>query len=113
MVKDKVWFVSMHTGYCGSDGHDILVMPEDATDEEVQNAAWEMAVEHASHYGYYPPNEFDGGCEDDYEDNGDGEESISDNIEGYAVPYDPELHDMYKAGGGSFMNDREYKRADL
>jgi hypothetical protein len=109
---DKVWFVTMHTGYCGSDGHDILVMPEDATDEEVQDAAREMALENIAMYGYYPLSEGSDDWEDEDEMDTDGD-NVSNNSEGYAVPYDPELHDMYRSGGGSFMNDCAYKTADL
>lgn len=84
----------MHTGYCGSDGHDILEMPADATDDEVQQAAWEMALENAAMYGYYPPADSDAEWEDEEDMDTDGD-NVSSNIEGFAVPYDPKKHDGY------------------
>ena len=107
---DKVWFVTLHTGYCGSVGYDILVMPADATQEQIDDAAWQMALENAAIYGYYPPSEGSDDWEEDEEMDTDGD-NVSSNIEGYAVPYEYKLHDMHHSGGGSFMNDSAYKRA--
>lgn len=107
----KVWFVTMHTGYCGSDGHDILVLPAFYTDDEVQEIAYQMGLENAAMYGYYPPH--DG--EDDWEDEEDmdgNDENISSNIEGYAVPYDPEEHDGYSMSG-SFAKEIANQAARL
>ncbi len=101
----KHYIVHMYVGYAGMDAHDILSMPDDATMEEVQDEAHLMALEHAESYGYYPPS-------DEYPEDYDGEvmddcdsDQISDNIEGWAEPYDPDKHDMHRAGGGSFMDD--------
>lgn len=105
MNDTKRWIVEMHVGYAGMDGYDALVMPADATEEEVQHEAWLMALQHAESYGYYPPNEDNLGDEFGDEDGDWDSDHISDNIDGYAVPYNPELHDMHKSGGGSFEDD--------
>lgn len=99
----KHYIVHMHVGYAGMDGHDILSMPDDATEDEVQDAAHLMAIEHAESYGYYPSG--DEYPEEDDSDDDWNSDRISDNIEGYAEPYDPEKHDSLRAGGGSFMDD--------
>lgn len=93
----------MHVGYVGMDGYDLLSMPDDATEYEVQDAAHLMALEHAESYGYYPSG--DEYPEEDDSDDDWNSDRISDNIEGYAEPYDPEKHDSLRAGGGSFMDD--------
>ncbi len=108
---DKVWFVTMHTGYCGSDGHDVIVLPASYTDEEVQEIAWQMALENAAMYGYYPPSDGDSEWEDEEDMDGDGD-NVSSNIEGYAVPYDPELHDGHSMGG-SFAKEIERQVATM
>lgn len=90
----------MHTGYCGMDGYDVLVMPDDATEDEIAQEAYRMAVEHAESYGIYPYDEYA-----DVEDVEDDTE-YSHNIEGWSLgEYDPEKHDMHRAGGGSFAQD--------
>lgn len=101
----KHYIVHMHVGYAGMDGHDILSMPDDATMEEVQDEAQLMALEPAESYGYYPPSDEYPEEEDDDDDSAWNSDQISDNIEGWAEPYDPDKHDMLRAGGGSFMED--------
>lgn len=98
----KHYIVHMEVGYAGMDGYDLLSMPDDATEEEVQDEAYLMALQHAESYGYYPPS--DEYPEDDGEEDWDSD-NVSDNIEGWAEPYDPAKHDGERAGGGSFMDD--------
>lgn len=97
-ITMKQLIVKMHTGFAGMDQYDILIMPDDATEEEIYDEAYSMAVEHAEMYGIYPyPDDFD-------EDEDVGE--YSDNIDGYVIgEYVPEKHDMYRCGGGSFADD--------
>jgi hypothetical protein len=95
----KYYIIHMHTGYAGMDAHDVLEMPDDATEDEIADEAYEMAVGHAEMYGIYPAGDYEGDDEID-------EDSLSDNIEGHSIgEYNPELHDMYRSGGGSFQND--------
>jgi hypothetical protein len=101
----KHYIVHMYVGYAGMDGYEALSMPDDATEEEIQEEAHYMALDHAESYGYYPPD-----CDYDEEDEEDtwNSDKISDNIEGYAELYDPEKHDMHRAGGGSFQLDFDW-----
>lgn len=100
----KHYIVHMHVGYAGMDGHDLLSMPDDATEDEVQDEAHLMALQHAESYGYYPPS--DEYPEEDADDDSDwNSDKISNNIEGYAEPYEPDKHDMHREGGGSFTDD--------
>jgi hypothetical protein len=87
--------VHYHTGYCGSDGIDFYEVPEDTTDDQLYELAYEGAVEHAAQYGYYPPPEFE-----DEESELDEDDSISENIEGWFEDYDPDEHDSKVPGGG-------------
>ena len=96
----KHYIVKLTTGYCGMDAHDILSMEDDATQDEIDQECWYMAVAHAENYGIYPAEDYSDGEEEM------DEESLSDNIEGYSLgEYDPEKHDMYRSGGGSFQDD--------
>lgn len=78
-------FVKMETGYCGSEGHEVIDV--DYTEEEladrmslaaqaVDQIAWEMAVENYNMYGF---------DEDDSEEEGY-------NCEGSWEIYNPEEH---------------------
>ena len=106
----KHYIVSLFAGFVGTDAHDLLSLPDDHTEEELNEAVWEMALQHAEMFGNYPeehrPDDFD--WEED-------EDVYTDNIEGHAEPYDPELHDRYRAGGGSFQDeiDRVEALSDL
>lgn len=81
-------FVTLRTGYCGMDAYDLIEVPDDMSEEDIDEEIWDMAVNHASSYGIYPPSDYDD--EDDDENYQDGS-----NIEGSYVEYDPEKHDGY------------------
>lgn len=84
-------FVTFNTGYVSMTGHDLMEFPEDMTDEDIDQECYYGAVQHAQSYGIEMCPEGDY-CEDDdceYEHEG------STNIEGCAVDYVPEKHDMY------------------
>lgn len=63
----------LHTGYAGMDTDVAYLVPDDVTNEELDDRAYWEAVEHASHYGIYPP------CDEDEEDE---PEYSGENIEG-------------------------------
>lgn len=93
----------MVTGFAGMDAHDILTMPDDATEDEIADEAYQMALSNAEMYGIYPYPDEDF---DDFDDEDIDEASLSDNIEGWSIgEYVPALHDKYHPGGGSFQND--------
>lgn len=93
-MRKMIAFLS--TGFAGMDACEALLVEDTATEYDIDQDCWFMALFHAENYGIYPPNE-----NDEDEDS----ENTSDNIEGYAVDYVPELHDMHRSGGGSFQDD--------
>lgn len=87
-----------HTGYCGMDSHDFQVYPDDITEDELDQDAWEGAVSNAESYGIYPyPDEYDTDENDEELDS----EDYSLNIEGYWEDFDPEKHKGLGIGIGS------------
>ena len=64
----------LSTNLCGPDVTEFAVYPLDVSEEELNQDAWEMAVQHAESYGAY--------CDvgNDY------------NINGYWEDFDPEKH---------------------
>lgn len=97
----KRYIVKMHVGFAGMNTYDALVMPDDHTEDELEDEAYHMAVDNASSYGYYPVSEWE--PEDDSQE--EPPDCYIDSIEGYAVPYDPAKHDRKRSGGGSFEQD--------
>lgn len=92
-------FFEFDIGMVGADGNECLEVDEDLTAEDLDQMAYEMAVDWAESYGVYPCDGGDG-CE--------GDECESDHdgvITGWWVPYDPEKHDMLKPGGGEWFKD--------
>lgn len=88
----KIVFTS-HTGYCGMDGHDFDVYPDDVSDEELDTIAYEYALQNAESFGIYPVEWND---EDEDEDAGGARfdsDKYSENIDGWWEDYDPEKHD--------------------
>lgn len=84
----RVLFVTMCTGYCGSDNHQLISVPEGADDDYISSICWEMAVENASAYGYEL-------CDEECEDEEcEMEHPRSTNIEGYWEDYVPKTHDV-------------------
>lgn len=100
----------MITGKAGMDAHGILTMPDDATEDKIADEAYQMALNNAEMYGIYPSEEYpDEDFDEDLE-----KDCLSDNIEGWSIgEYIPELHDMYRPGGGSFKNDIDRYRTVL
>lgn len=94
----KKIFFTYRTGFCGSDGHeviefddDVIEFDDDVTDEHLDQCAREGALSNAETYGIYP--------KEDKPENYDEEESYGDeyfcNIEGYWEPYVEEKHGGY------------------
>jgi len=88
----------LYTGYCGSDGHAAFSVEDDASEDEIDQIVYEMALEHACSFGYYPYPDDD----EDFDEENDG---YSYSIEGAWEDYIPEEHDRYRGGGGSFEQD--------
>lgn len=83
----------LHTGYCGMDSHEFWEVSSTATDDELNDLAWERAKHNAEMYGIYPHEEY--AEEPDFEEDS---ESYSDNIEGSFQDYNPDKHDGYRIG---------------
>lgn len=69
--------LTMRTGYCGMDSHEAWLIPEDVEDNDLDNWAWERAVDHAASYGIYPTDY------DAEEDEENEPEYSGDNIDGH------------------------------
>ena len=68
--------LSLSTGYVGTGSKQAWLIPDEVTQDELDETAHEFALEHAERYGIYPYPD------DDLEDSlGSG--SFSDNISGY------------------------------
>ena len=94
----KIIFL-LETGYAGMDIAENDTFPDDVTDEQLNQEAWDRAIQHAESYGIYHP----GYIEDDSELNDDFDsDDYSDNIEGCWEDYDPEKHDGLVPGGGEW-----------
>ena len=92
--------VHMSTGYAGMDAHEALPVSDDATEDEIAEEAWLMAVQYAESYGIYPYEEY--ADEEDFDADSD---SYSHNIDAWTEDYDPRKHDGLRSGGGSFEDD--------
>ena len=88
-------YVELQTGYCGMDSHEFWIVPKSWTDDEINQAIWLAAVDHAESYGIYP--EYD--CDD--------EDTVYSgaNIEGWFEDYNPEEHDRYRTNSGIDWTD--------
>lgn len=65
--------LKMHTGYAGMDSCEAYLVPDDVSDNELDEWAYWKAVDHAEAYGIYPPSEDDEEEEPEYSgDNIDG-----------------------------------------
>lgn len=91
--------IQMNAGYAGTDSAEFVLVPNDMTDEELSDYAYQCGLAHAEMYGVYPeadrPDDFDEEEADSW-----SSYSYSDNIEGWWEEYDPEKHDGLRVGGG-------------
>lgn len=93
MENTRKIFITLHTGYCGMDGHEGWIVPASSTQEELDDLAWERAVEHAAMYGVYPP--------DDKEDGEEEPVYSGYNIDGSWKEYDEKKHSPYLCYGSN------------
>ena len=92
--------VHLSTGYCGMDAYDALGVPEDWSSRQIDDEVWSMACQHAESWGYpYADFEDEEVSEEDYQD------WMSNHVDYWWEDYEPEEHDMYRSGGGSFEKD--------
>ena len=89
----KRYIAHMYTGMVGTDGWDALLAN---SLDEAMDIAHEMAIYNAAMYG------IEAGMDEDDEMYCYGD--IGASVE----EYDPDQHDRYRSGGGSFELDFEY-----
>lgn len=79
-----------------------LSVDDDASEDEINNIALDVAVDHiGSYFDVIDPNDVE---DDDFDEDAD-DICMLDQIEYSWEDYDPEKHDMYRTGGGSFEDD--------
>jgi hypothetical protein len=86
--------IGMDAGMAGTDSWAFWLVPDDVSDDELSDFAWELARDHAEMYGIYPREEYA-----DTEDFDEDDESYSDSIEGWWEVYSPDEHDGHRVGG--------------
>jgi hypothetical protein len=87
-----ILFVTVETGYCGSDNHMLIDVDDNTSDNQLEDICFDLATDNASMYGYdYCSEDCDvEGCEGEHEGG----------ITGHWEEYVPKEHDC-------MMNDRE------
>ncbi len=93
--------MTAHTGYCGMDGHKLLVLRENHTQKEKDEAEWEFALENAATYGMYPLSDQPEDYDEDENDGWSGDQ-YSEGIEAFGEEYDPDEHDGLGVGSENF-----------
>lgn len=89
---------------CGIGGlHDAQEFPDDVSDEELNDHAWEAALQSAESYGYYPESWRPQEGDEDYQEDDEDSDSYTE-IDAWWENYVPEKHDMHKPGGGSWFD---------
>lgn len=84
------------TGSVGTDAWEFWEVPEETSQKELDNFAWEQAQSNAEMYGIYLRDEY---SENDIdEDDIDGDQ-YDDNISGDWQEYDPDKHDWHTMTG--------------
>lgn len=91
----------------GTDFAEALLVPDNTSDEEITQYAFDTSVENAQMYGWDLVDDYSTD-EDTYEN-----EVTSDELEYYWEDYDPEEHDSHRAGGGSFEYDFVLQMGEL
>lgn len=85
----------------GAQEYTAWEVPVDMTDSDLEDMAWECAVNYAESYGVYNPgDEFD---EAEWDSELEYESALHDweQVEGWWEPYDPEKHDGHLLYGCS------------
>jgi len=88
----------------GTDACIAFIVEDDATEEDINEYAWELALDQASSYWEVIDTDSDDDTMEAYEE--DPESYIlTEDVEVAWEDYSPEKHDMFRAGGGSFEED--------
>lgn len=84
----------------GTDATTVELFPDDCTEKDFNDACFQFSIDNAEMYGY---DVSDGS----YIEDGEESEMTCDTADlDYSwAYYDPEQHDILRAGGGSFADD--------
>lgn len=85
----------LYGGVTGTDSADFYLVPVGTSQEDLDNFAWQKAVDWAESFGIYPESD----KPEDYDDEEDHGDEYSDNIEGWFEDYDADKHDGLRVGG--------------
>ena len=87
----------------GCDAYIALGVDDDASEDEINSMANEIAMEHiGGYFDIVDPNDVEDSDEyDEYDDS----VCMLDEVESCWEDYDAEKHDMLRSGGGSFEED--------
>lgn len=88
----------LHAGIAGTDFAEFFLVPVGTTQDELDEYAYQRAIEHAESYGIYPTESMPEDCDSDEDDL--NEDSYSDSMEGWFERYDPKEHDGMVTGFG-------------
>jgi len=89
--------IGMHAGICGTDHWEFYLVPDQVTDEELSDFAWQCGKDHAEGYGIYPKSEYED--DPDLSEEDLDSDDYSDNTEGWFEEYDPKKHDGHSITG--------------
>ena len=89
-------------GMSGTDYCEVEEVPDETTNEQLNQEAWDRAVDWASMYGVEQPSDE---YNEDEEEDWDDRSGYWDNVEGYWEEYDYEKHGSLKSGGGKWFDD--------
>jgi len=94
----------LNAGMVGTDSAEFVEFDDEVTNAELDDEAWQRALNHAEMYGVYPEHE----KPEDFDEENEGSwihDQYSENIEGYWEEYNPEKHDGLIVGNGpAFKN---------
>lgn len=95
--------IGMHAGLAGTGAREFYLVPDEVTNAELEDFAWQCGKDHAEMYGIYPKSEYED-CSDISEEELESDD-YSDNIEGWFEEYDPEKHDGHSMNGTPSWNE--------
>lgn len=103
-MENQEHFIKMvlhlHAGIAGTDSAEFFLVPVPAgiPQDELEEYAYQRAIQNAESYGIYPLESVPEDCDPDEDD--PNEDNYSDNMEGWFELYNPEEHDDMAPGWG-------------
>ena len=88
-MEYKKMVLRMYTNTVGTDANEFCLVPNDITQKELDDYAWDSACQNAESFGIYPP---------DPEGTDEDNENTDEGISGHFEDYDPKTHDGLAVG---------------